>query len=60
MAVDYRRLNEQLVDDNYGAGKISDLFDKLSGDKLNGKSRAKYYSKMDLTWAFWQRKVSEE
>lgn len=60
MAVDYRRLNEQLVDDNYGAGKISDLFDQLSGDKLNGKSRAKYYSKMDLTWAFWQLKVSEE
>ena len=60
MACDYRQLNNQLVDDHYNAGKISDIMDQLSGDALDGKKRAKYYSSMDLMWAYWQFRVHED
>ena len=34
MCIDYRELNKQTVDDNYGLPRISDIFDQIAGDTI--------------------------
>ena len=62
MAIDYRQLNAQTIDDNYGLPKIADIFDQVAGNSHPGApngGRAQYFSTIDLVWAYWQIKVAE-
>jgi hypothetical protein len=60
MAIDYRQLNKQTVDDNYGIPKISDVFDQMASQGIGDEAkRSQYFSCIDLVWAFWQIKVGE-
>ena len=56
LCIDYRDLNKQTVNDCYGLPKISDIFDQCAGDAAK---RAKYFSCIDLVWAYWQIRVHE-
>jgi hypothetical protein len=49
--VDYRKLNEVTIKNNYPLPKIEDLFDQLNG--------AKVFSKIDLRTGYHQLKVRE-
>jgi hypothetical protein len=49
--VDYRKLNEVTIKNNYPLPKIEDLFDQLNG--------AKMFSKIDLRTGYHQLKVRE-
>jgi hypothetical protein len=51
LCVDYRKLNEVTIKNNYPLPKIEDLFDQLNG--------AKMFSKIDLRTGYHQLKVRE-
>jgi hypothetical protein len=51
LCVDYRKLNEVTIKNNYPLPKIEDLFDQLNG--------AKVFSKIDLRTGYHQLKVCE-
>ncbi|CAK1599491.1 unnamed protein product [Parnassius mnemosyne] len=51
MVIDYRRLNENTIDDKYPLPNITDHFDKL------GKSV--YFSTLDLASGYHQLEVNE-
>jgi hypothetical protein len=51
LCVDYRRLNEVTIKNNYPLPKIEDLFDQLNG--------AKVFSKVDRRSGYHQLKVRE-
>jgi hypothetical protein len=51
LCVDYHRLNEVTIKNNYPLPKIEDLFDQLNG--------AKVFSKVDLRSGYHQLKVRE-
>ena len=52
VVIDYRKLNEVTVGDEYPQPLVSDLLDKLKG--------AKYFSKMDLLSGFHQVRMAPE
>ena len=63
LCIDYRQLNSQTVDDYYGLPKIRDIFDQAAGlpkSQFGGLGRSRYFSTIDLVWAYWQLKVSEQ
>ena len=52
MCVDFRKLNERLVPDNYPLPLIKDLHDSMAG--------AKWFSTLDLKSGFWQIPIHQE
>jgi hypothetical protein len=63
MAIDYRELNKQTVDDNYGIPKIEGIFDQIASvpesEFTKTPGRSKFFTTIDLVWAYWQLKVAE-
>ena len=49
--VDFRQLNKTVVQDSYPLPNIQDLLERLSG--------ARYFSKLDVTNAYWQIPIRE-
>jgi hypothetical protein len=52
LCVDYRALNEVTIKNKYPLPRIDDLFDQLKG--------AKYFSKIDLRYGYYQLKIQSE
>jgi len=52
MVVDYRRLNDITVKNNYPLPLIDELFDQLG--------QAKYFSSMDMVSGYWQQRIAEK
>ena len=52
MVIDYRKINNQILKDNYSIPKIEDLFTTLSGSK--------FYTSMDLSNAYYQIPLAKE
>ena len=51
LCIDYRKLNAVTIKDRYPLPNPSMIFDKLAGRK--------YFSKMDLRWAYWQIRLRD-
>lgn len=52
LAVDFRKLNKQLIKDNYPIPNINESIDALAGTQ--------YFSTLDLTSGFFQQVIAEE
>lgn len=50
--IDFRKLNSKTIKDAYSLPRINDSFDRLIG--------AKYFTKLDLRWGYWQVNIREE
>ena len=52
LCIDYRRLNQVTIDERHPLPIIQDVFDRMSS--------ARYFSTLDIAWAYWHIALDEE